>query len=830
MAGSTWETLHPCPVCEKAGWCRGSPDGAIVACRRVRSKKVKQYSDGSEAWLHYIDEPDPSKRGGDADARPKPLTPEAADLRDRVYTALLELLALSDLHRDNLRARGLTDEQIDRAQYRSLPYSTVDFRVQRLADMFDDDDLVRIPGLTRKKDRLALTHDAGMLVPVRDTAGQVVALKVRRDHDEPKYVYLSAGDPPSGSHLHTPWLAPTPDDTVVRITEGELKADIATVHSGILTLSVPGVMSWRLALPAVELLQPSTVLVAFDADKADNEYVSSAERSLVAALLEAGHRVFIEEWDGEHKGIDDAIIAEAAITRVEQLPADHIEVDDGLPVSTQLVELARRHFTLGVTTRSTCFAVPKRGPQWARAFSTGSDGELQDELAGMYYGATGKTANAAAIVDAMRVLRYEARRTRQTEGAQDPPLRVAAHDGKLVLDIGDASGTAVVVAPREWSVVPRSPVLFRRTNITDALPVPERGGSLDELRAILNVDDASWPLVIGWLVACLFPGISHTVGLLQGPQGSAKTTAGTMLTMLVDPTAAPSRAQPETETDWAAIGRSAYVVTLDNVSRIPAWFSDALCRASTGDAYTPRAYYQQEDVTVLSFRLAVLMTSIDAGSMRGDLADRLLPITLVPIDESRRRSEAEVWAKFHDARPRVLGALLDLTAQVLAAMPNVHLTEMPRMADFAHILAAVDEVASMNAYETYMTSRIDVAATVVEGDPIAMFIRDLVIDDNGEQKDGGQWEGTAGEMLQLLRRRADVGELEHSSVPKSERGISGALQRSAPALQRLGVNVINLGRHEREQAGKRVKRTRFRITTESRAASPRTEADVAEPY
>jgi hypothetical protein len=43
---------------------------------------------------------------------------------------------------------------------------------------------------------------------------------------------------------------------VIRMTEGELKADVATVLTGILTLSIPGVSAWRAVIRVLEQLQP----------------------------------------------------------------------------------------------------------------------------------------------------------------------------------------------------------------------------------------------------------------------------------------------------------------------------------------------------------------------------------------------------------------------------------------------------------------------------------------------------------------------------------------------------------------------------------------------
>jgi len=77
-------------------------------------------------------------------------------------------------------------------------------------------------------------------------------------------------------------------------------------------------------------------------------------------------------------------------------------------------------------------------------------------------------------------------------------LRVGAAGGGVALDLGDETGRAVAVTPAGWRLVDRSPVLFRRTELTGALPEPEPepGGDLGLLRPLLNVDDETWPLLV----------------------------------------------------------------------------------------------------------------------------------------------------------------------------------------------------------------------------------------------------------------------------------------------------------------------------------------------
>lgn len=155
---------------------------------------------------------------------------------------------------------------------------------------------------------------AGLVFPVRTLDGHIVALKVRADDpgNGPKYTTISSAkhDGPSpGAQVHVPMHDGIRGD-IVRLTEGELKADVATALSGILTVSVPGVAMWRKALPVLELLKPARVLLAFDADWRSNAHVAQALGQSAFALTEAGYTVHVEDWDPAlGKGIDDLLAA-----------------------------------------------------------------------------------------------------------------------------------------------------------------------------------------------------------------------------------------------------------------------------------------------------------------------------------------------------------------------------------------------------------------------------------------------------------------------------------------------------------------------------------------
>ncbi|WP_445151143.1 bifunctional DNA primase/polymerase [Baekduia sp. Peel2402] len=452
-------------------------------------------------------------------------------------------------------------------------------------------------------------------------------------------------------------------------------------------------------------------------------------------------------------------------------------------VATTLVLQAEATHEFVLSEEGLPYAVPLQGPRIAQPFR-GAAGFRQD-LASAYFAREGKTASSSAVADALAVLEGRA----QAADRHRVHVRIAGDEERVAIDLGDPSGRSVVVTGGGWETTAQRGVLFRRTALTSPIAEPARGGSLDAMRSLLNITDESWDLLVGYMVASWIPEIPHPVLWLTGEQGTGKTSALRMVGSLLDPSPVEARTPPRDIQEWVVVLSGSWVVPVDNISQIPGWLSDAICRASTGDGLARRQLYGDNDLVVNKLRNVVMLNGISVGGFRGDLGERLLPVEFSRIGPERRRMESELRAEWDALVPSLFGALLDLLSATLAALPSVRLDEYPRMADFARVLAAVDQVRGTESLAAYLDSRESISQQVVEADPVGAAIADLAQRSAQTTTEGDVvWTGTATELLreiELLTEREHRGK----DWPTNGQVLSGRLTRVAPDLARQGVEV-----------------------------------------
>ena len=200
-------------------------------------------------------------------------------------------------------------------------------------------------------------------------------------------------------------------------------------------------------------------------------------------------------------------------------------------------------------------------------------------------------------------------------------VRVAECEGRIYLDLGDKEWRAVEISADRWRIIGSPPVRFRRAPGMLPLPAPQRGGSIEALAPLLNLPASNdFVMTVAWLLAALRPSGPYPLLAVIGEQGSAKTALTKILRALVDPNTAPARSLPREERDLMIAANNGHVLAFDNLSGLPFWLSDALCRLAGGGSFALRQLFTDEDEILFHATRPAILNGIEDLEPNGGLA------------------------------------------------------------------------------------------------------------------------------------------------------------------------------------------------------------------
>jgi len=356
-------------------------------------------------------------------------------------------------------------------------------------------------------------------------------------------------------------------------------------------------------------------------------------------------------------------------------------------------------------------------------------------------------------------------------------LRSAKYNRRIYVDLGDDSGCAVEIDDTRWRIVPFPPVRFIRSNLS--LPRPFNDDAFERLRPLVNLpDDATFQLIMTWCVAALMPEGPYPLIAITGEHGAGKSLLARMLHDLVDPSRLPLRALPRSERDLFIACANSHVLAFDNISTMPRWLRDALCKIATGGGMALRQVFTDDGEVYFQATKPIILHSIEDVVTQPDLADRAIILNLPAISEDKRIDPHTFAARFEGCRPEVFSGLLDLMSFALVMLPTVKPQPLPRMAGFARIGIAIEGCfgGSGSFMAAYEANRAMGASIVAESDPLVAALHGLVLAHP-------TWRGCATDLARMIESRLDPPRNLEPAV------LAGQLRRIAPVLRANGIEV-----------------------------------------
>jgi hypothetical protein len=480
----------------------------------------------------------------------------------------------------------------------------------------------------------------------------------------------------------------------------------------------------------------------------------------------------------------------------EQAIANLIEkaeaVDPDEPIDLKAAGLSQRDALLEVCDRAEVwrsadgetFATVEVGrhlehhPIQARGFRDWMLGALATR-----YSNKGRPASAteSAVRDARMALEARAHHGGARRNAS---LRVGENGDRVYIDLGTADWRALEIDPSGWRLTDGIPVPLIRTRRTASFPEPIPGDGWVALRKLLgHLSDDDYILFVSWCLGALLPAGPYPILILGGEQGSGKSTLARLAQRLTDPIVGDLLQPPGNDRDLIAAARNNRVLAFDNFSGIRADLADSLCRLATGSEIGGRALYSDHETATFSASRPLILNGIPDLAARGDLADRAIVLRLRAPEQ--RITERDWASDVERLLPAVFACLLDGVSLGLRRLAETPTPDV-RMADFARCVVAAEPAmpwAAGDFVSAYRRNRGQAVVALADGDLVATAVRKLI-----ETRDS--WTGLVSDLYETLSATMLPEARRSGDWPGNPRWFSDRLQRAAPTLRALGVDVV----------------------------------------
>jgi hypothetical protein len=364
--------------------------------------------------------------------------------------------------------------------------------------------------------------------------------------------------------------------------------------------------------------------------------------------------------------------------------------------------------------------------------------------------------------------------------------RTALYDSTIYYDLTNEKWQAVKITVDGWSVIDKTPVLFRRYEHQDPQCLPDKDGDVAEVLNFINLkDEDDQLLVLVTLITYFIPDIQHVAVILYGAQGSGKSTALELIRSLVDPSKIPLQGLPRDNEEAVIKLQHHYCYFLDNLSHLPNWLNDILCSAITGGGNSKRKLYTDEDEEIYSYKRCIALNGINCVVVKPDLLDRSILLELNRTDIKHRSEERKLNQAFKEAKPRILAGIFNALSKALAIYPNIEIDNLPRMSSYARWGYAVAEALGESGdkfLQAYWRNIGKQTSEILNDNLLALAVIDFM-------QDKDEWNGIAGDLLKELQEIADdlSIDIKDKQFPKQPNTLTRKLNTLKVTLEQAGI-------------------------------------------
>lgn len=382
--------------------------------------------------------------------------------------------------------------------------------------------------------------------------------------------------------------------------------------------------------------------------------------------------------------------------------------------------------------------------------------------------------------------------------AYETAKRIYSGKDSWAYELDKDLGECVIITPTEFAIGELPHVIFRHSADYTSQVNPDWDTEIESFFSLIHThfnlkNERQEKLLILYLVTAFFGlNINHPILVLVGEKGSSKSTTMRKLERLIDPKQSDLGGIPKGSDGLELRLSNNYFVTLDNLSFIRQNVSDTLARAVTGGTVTKRALYENTKEVILDIKAMVAMNGVSLVAKESDLLDRSLILELRRISASEIKTEEELWRKFENDRPKILGCIFQILSVVLFDREEPVIPNKIRLADFHTACVKVGEVLGMSESEVsdlLWENQSNVNRKSIDEDIVACCLVELM-------KRKSSYVNSVSGLLKDLGDIAFQNSIVSSTLPKTPNHLSNRLSKVRSNLQSeygISYNIANVG-------------------------------------
>lgn len=363
-------------------------------------------------------------------------------------------------------------------------------------------------------------------------------------------------------------------------------------------------------------------------------------------------------------------------------------------------------------------------------------------------------------------------------------IRTTSKNETYYYDLGRPDSKLMAISKDGIKEVVEPTIKFKRPKTSlEVFYSPSDASELVKiLSGVLNIQSAQdLILIIAFMVkSILGKSGSSPILIIEGEQGSAKTTTTKFLKRIIDPSSADIKKFPSKIDDLHNYAINNYLLSFDNLSGINHQISDELCVISTSGSVTKRELYTNDGEFTVNIQRPVILNGIEDIGERPDFLDRSITIHLPSIGPETRKSGTELWKKFDSLLPNLMGALFDLAHKVIKTVNGQTYLNLPRMTEFAIIGIGIEKVLDYRSgffVEAYHQGKARQNNQIISTNPLLITIKYFM-------HDKPLYEGTPHNLFSCLKTIASAQNL-HYGFPQTPACLTKALNRHQSSLRQM---------------------------------------------